>query len=542
MKKLSAFTYALLSLILVGNAWGQTNTKGIQFVEQGSAISCPSGTSCMWVNTSQVASLGASIKFTGTTNRTITTEDTTDAGNLTINPGTTSDVGVRGGQLKLSTGRGGPGNGVSAAGPGGDFVIRGGDAGAAGAAGGSTGGNVYIGGGLGTNAVYQHGGILIGGEDVVPITGETIYADEIRIGHKPQYGTINQGHIRHIGYFADSLSIYPADDYTIRFAIKSGTAHQVDCDPQVNDGGAGTAVDIKAGKGGSATASPGAQGGDLSLYGGAGGDGAVALAAGAGADLNLYGGSAGTNNGGGGAAGGHVVIDGGNASGAGNDGQVYVGTDSTRTLATNIGHAAAGTNILGLNNPQFIATNGAQTLKVGDMPTSNTAGAVLKLISGKGNGTGNGGDIYLVGADAGASGTYGGSVIIDGGNGSAAANDGVILIGTNNASPAGGTASVTIGTEGNPLIFNSIPQSASVPTIASAGTIAPVTLVAKVSGTTTVSTITLPYTSFKGTIAIIPTGVFAWDTNGNIALAGTSVVGKTIYFTCDGTNWYPSYT
>lgn len=86
---------------------------------------------------------------------------------------------------------------------------------------------------------------------------------------------------------------------------------------------------------------------------------------------------------------------------------------------------------------------------------------------------------------------------------------------------------------------------AAAPTIASAGTIAPVTPIVFVSGTTTVSTITAPapISSGGGQITIIPTGLWATNTAGNIALGTTAVVNKALTMTYDVTTakWYPSY-
>lgn len=88
------------------------------------------------------------------------------------------------------------------------------------------------------------------------------------------------------------------------------------------------------------------------------------------------------------------------------------------------------------------------------------------------------------------------------------------------------------------------PQCAFVgPTLASAATIAPVSQLTPVSGTTAIDTITVPLTGFQGVIALRPTGVFTWTTNGNIGLAGTAVVGKILYMFYDPVagKWYPSY-
>jgi hypothetical protein len=87
--------------------------------------------------------------------------------------------------------------------------------------------------------------------------------------------------------------------------------------------------------------------------------------------------------------------------------------------------------------------------------------------------------------------------------------------------------------------------SAAAPTIASATTIAPTTPIVFISGTTAVVTITAaaPISTGGGTITLIPTDIFTWTTAGNIALAGTAVVSRTLTMTYDATTtkWYPSY-
>jgi hypothetical protein len=80
-------------------------------------------------------------------------------------------------------------------------------------------------------------------------------------------------------------------------------------------------------------------------------------------------------------------------------------------------------------------------------------------------------------------------------------------------------------------------------TLASATTIAPVKYVTNVSGTTEITTITLPYTDFSGTICLVPTGIWTLNTGGNIAIAATAVVSKAMYLTYNPvtSKWYPSY-
>ena len=67
----------------------------------------------------------------------------------------------------------------------------------------------------------------------------------------------------------------------------------------------------------------------------------------------------------------------------------------------------------------------------------------------------------------------------------------------------------------------------------------------KVTGTGSIQTITPPTIldggTFVGSIHLIPTGAFTTVTGGNITIASTAVVGKTLIMTYDGTAWTPSY-
>ena len=85
---------------------------------------------------------------------------------------------------------------------------------------------------------------------------------------------------------------------------------------------------------------------------------------------------------------------------------------------------------------------------------------------------------------------------------------------------------------------NTIPSDG---TIASASTILPTSQIVFVSGTAAISTITVPYFGFGGSITLIPTGAFTTTTGGNIAIASTAVVGKALVMTIVGSTWYPSY-
>lgn len=83
-------------------------------------------------------------------------------------------------------------------------------------------------------------------------------------------------------------------------------------------------------------------------------------------------------------------------------------------------------------------------------------------------------------------------------------------------------------------------------TLASATTLVPVAPVTFVSGVAAIVNITVPARIRRaggGRISLLPTGIFTWTAAGNIALAGTAVVGKLLEFQYDkGTaKWYPSY-
>lgn len=80
--------------------------------------------------------------------------------------------------------------------------------------------------------------------------------------------------------------------------------------------------------------------------------------------------------------------------------------------------------------------------------------------------------------------------------------------------------------------------------VASATTIAPTGPYFHVTGVTDVVTITAPAECTAGCeITIIPDGVFATTTAGNIALASTAVVNKALRMVYDAATvkWYPSY-
>jgi hypothetical protein len=115
----------------------------------------------------------------------------------------------------------------------------------------------------------------------------------------------------------------------------------------------------------------------------------------------------------------------------------------------------------------------------------------------------------------------------------------------------GFTGTCNVGLAGLAYTNHSLQQAAQPfrtnATIASASTIAPTQPVSFISGTTTISTITAPtdfaQTNGGGCIRLIPTGAWATNTSGNIALASTAVVNKALEECYDNASakWYPSY-
>tara|TARA_R110000868_G_scaffold49941_2_gene160274 strand:- start:586 stop:1416 length:831 start_codon:yes stop_codon:yes gene_type:complete len=77
--------------------------------------------------------------------------------------------------------------------------------------------------------------------------------------------------------------------------------------------------------------------------------------------------------------------------------------------------------------------------------------------------------------------------------------------------------------------------------IASAGTIAPIAGITHITGTAAIATITVPSGMTTGCIILIPDGAYTFNTMGNIAVAATAVVSRTMMVCFDGTSWYPSY-
>ena len=84
-------------------------------------------------------------------------------------------------------------------------------------------------------------------------------------------------------------------------------------------------------------------------------------------------------------------------------------------------------------------------------------------------------------------------------------------------------------------------------TIASAATVAPTTYLSVITGTTAITTITIPYAGFQGTLAFVWTDAGTLTscigTGGNIAVASTPVRYKVMFLTYNpiAVKWYPSY-
>ena len=123
--------------------------------------------------------------------------------------------------------------------------------------------------------------------------------------------------------------------------------------------------------------------------------------------------------------------------------------------------------------------------------------------------------------------------------------DTLVLSGASGALNAVSIAANNDLTANNASIATFIAMSGGVSTIASTGTIAPTKEIAYISGTAAIATISpqAPILGTNGTIILIPTGAFTWTTAGNIAIAGTAVVGRALHMTFTNTTgkWYPSY-
>lgn len=78
--------------------------------------------------------------------------------------------------------------------------------------------------------------------------------------------------------------------------------------------------------------------------------------------------------------------------------------------------------------------------------------------------------------------------------------------------------------------------------LASATMITPTNDLHKVTGVTTVQTVTAPTGILPGQILVlIPKGIFAIGTSGNVIIGVTTVVNKLLILVWDGSKWNPSY-
>lgn len=87
--------------------------------------------------------------------------------------------------------------------------------------------------------------------------------------------------------------------------------------------------------------------------------------------------------------------------------------------------------------------------------------------------------------------------------------------------------------------MSALPGSNVGPTITAAATIAPTYYMHHLTGTTEISTITPPYTGFKGAIVLIADSAFTTSTGGNIGEVLTADAGEAVMFVYDGATWYP---
>lgn len=97
------------------------------------------------------------------------------------------------------------------------------------------------------------------------------------------------------------------------------------------------------------------------------------------------------------------------------------------------------------------------------------------------------------------------------------------------------------GTAASPTWSLSALSSIAGAVLVSSATIVPTNLIHHVSGTVAIATITLPNANFQGPITLIPDAAFTTVTTGNISLASTGVINKSLIMVYDGTKWNPSY-
>lgn len=87
--------------------------------------------------------------------------------------------------------------------------------------------------------------------------------------------------------------------------------------------------------------------------------------------------------------------------------------------------------------------------------------------------------------------------------------------------------------------LSALPGSNVGPVLTAAATIAPSYHCHHITGTTEISTITPPYTGFKGYFLAIADSAFTTSTGGNIGEVLTADAGESVLFFYDGATWYP---
>ena len=212
-------------------------------------------------------------------------------------------------------------------------------------------------------------------------------------------------------------------------------------------------VNVSAGQGSEARTTVGNEnnagaGGTVEIYGGdAGGDGGNTSLGAQGGSINIVGGgSSGNNNGG------EVRLTGGNGSGTGHKGSIVLDLDQDTTFVYD-GTIIFPTLATDLHNG---GVQNAQTLKFGDPnqqviitgPTPPVDNAAQRLIiqGQAGNGTGEGGDVYLWAGDAQ---TNGGDIKIYAGDADASGSGGYINIDAGSGVDGGGQVNLTGGSSSN---------------------------------------------------------------------------------------------
>lgn len=89
----------------------------------------------------------------------------------------------------------------------------------------------------------------------------------------------------------------------------------------------------------------------------------------------------------------------------------------------------------------------------------------------------------------------------------------------------------------------SAPAAVTTLVASAAGVVLPSGPLFHINGTAAITGFTIPVGFFSGCFTVIPDAVFTWTAAGNIALAGTAVVNKSLSFCWDATNakFVPSY-